>query len=86
MGEKYTREQFEADLAARQEREAKEAQEAREKTEKESAKKAWLADGGNAGDFEKEWPTLRDQARRDRVLNADKRAREAMRLHGPSRI
>jgi hypothetical protein len=39
MGEKYTREQFEADLAARQERETKEAQEARERTEKASAKR-----------------------------------------------
>jgi hypothetical protein len=86
MGEKYTRGQYEADLAARQEREAREAQEARERTEKESAKKAWLVDGGNARDFEKAWPELRDEGRRRRVMDADKHAREQMRIHGPSRI
>ena len=54
--------------------------------ERESARKAWISDGGNAADFEREWPKLRNQGRRQRVIDADRRAREAMRLHGPSRI
>ena len=86
MGEKYTREQYEADLAARQEREAREAQEARERTEKTSAKKAWLADGGREADFEKEWPKLRDEGRRRRVMDSDRRARETQRSSGVSAI
>jgi hypothetical protein len=66
---------------------AKKEEEAnRERTEKDSARRAWLADGGNAGDFEKAWPSLRDEGRRRRVVDADRRAREEMRLHGPSKI
>ena len=38
-----------------------------------------MADGGREGDFEREWPRLRDEGRRGRVVDADKRAREAQR-------
>jgi hypothetical protein len=86
MGEKYSREQYEADLAARQEREAREEQGRRERTEKESARRVWLADGGREADFEKEWPRLRNQARRQRVIDADQKAREAHRAAGISQI
>jgi len=86
MGEKYTREQYEADLAARQEREAREAQAHREGTKRESLRRAWIADGGSEADFEREWPSLRDQARRQRVMSADQKARETMQASGVSRI
>lgn len=86
MGEKYSREQYEADLAARQEREAREEQGRRERTEKESARRVWLADGGREADFKKEWPRLRNQARRQRVIDADQKAREAHRAAGISQI
>jgi hypothetical protein len=58
----------------------------RESLEKVSAFRAWVADGGRAEDFEKEWPKLRDEGRRRRVVDADKRARETMRQSGVSRI
>jgi hypothetical protein len=86
MAGRYTLEQFEADKQAREEREAKEDQERRERTEKESARRAWLADGGRAEDFEKEWPKLRDEGRRRRVVDADCRARDEYRARGVSRI
>jgi hypothetical protein len=55
---------------------AKKEEEAnRERTAKESARRAWLADGGSGGDFEKAWPELRDEGRRRRVMDADKHAR-----------
>ena len=67
-------------------REAREEEERREKTEKGSAKRARLREGGNARDFGREWPTLRDEMRPQRVVEADRRAREEMRLSGVSRI
>jgi hypothetical protein len=54
--------------------------------EKESARRAWLADGGRGADFEKEWPELRDEGRRQRVMSADRHARETMQASGVSRI
>jgi hypothetical protein len=82
---KYTREDFERDLAARQEREAKEKRERQERME-EGARRIWVRDGGSEEAFEKAWPQLRDEARRRRVADADKRAREEMRSSGVSRI
>ncbi len=86
MGERYTLEQFEAEKQAREEREAKQKEERQEKAEKESARRAWILDGGNARDFERQWPALRDEARRKRVMNADQRAREGQRSAGVSKI
>ena len=86
MGEKYTREQYEADLAARQEREAREAQEARERMEKATLKREWLADGGSEAAFEKAYPDLRDEARRKRVVDADRQARAMMQASNVSQI
>ena len=70
MGEKYTKEQ--------DEKAAKEAEELREMMEKESARRAWMPDGGREADFEKAWPAMRDEGRRQRVMDADRRAREEM--------
>ena len=86
MGERYTLEQFEADKQAREEREAKQKEERQEKAEREAARRAWIRDGGNPRDFERQWPELRDEARKQRVMSADARAREGMRASGVSRI
>jgi hypothetical protein len=70
--QKYTLEQFEA---YRKEQDAKSAieEERQERTEKQAASRAWVADGGNARDFERAWPRHRDEARRRRVMEADSR-------------
>jgi len=86
MAGKYTLEQFEADREAREEREAKQQEERQERTEKEGARRAWLRDGGGARDFERAWPGLRDEARKQRIMNADKRARASQRAQGISKI
>jgi hypothetical protein len=84
--ERYTLEDYEAYRKEQDEKAAKAEEERLARTEKETARRAWLADGGNARDFEREWPKLRDEGRRQRVIDADRAAREQMRLHGPSRI
>jgi hypothetical protein len=83
---KYTKAMYEQFRKEQDQKAAKEAEERRERTETESARRAWLADGGREADFEKAWPKLRDEGRRQRVMDADRRAREEMRAHGPSRI
>jgi hypothetical protein len=85
MGQ-YTKEMHEAYRKEQDEKAAKEGEERRERTEKQSARRAWLADGGKEADFEKAWPSLRDEGRRRRVVDADRRAREAMRNGTTSRI
>jgi len=86
MSEKYTKEMHEAYRKEQDEKAAKEAEERQERAEKESARRAWLADGGSEADFEREWPKLRDEGRRRRVMDADRRAREEMRMGTTSRI
>jgi hypothetical protein len=86
MSGKYTIDMYEQFREEQDEKAAKQEEERRERTEKESARRAWLADGGAAADFERAWPELRDEGRRRRVMDADKHAREMMRAHGPSRI
>ena len=83
---RYTLEDHEAYRKEQDEKAAKEEEARREKMEKEAGRRAWLADGGSEADFEKVWPKLRDEGRRQRVLDADKHAREMQRAHGPSRI
>jgi hypothetical protein len=84
--ERYTLEDFEAYRKEQDEKAAKEEEAHNARMEKECARRAWLADGGTEADFEKAWPKLRDEGRRRRVVDADRRAREEMRAHGPSRI
>jgi len=58
-----------------------------ERMEKESARRAWIADGGAGADFfEREWPKLRDEGQRRRVVDAARRARETMQASGVSSI
>jgi hypothetical protein len=85
MGE-YTREMHEQFRKAQDEKAARVEAERRERSEKEGARRQWLADGGSAGDFEREWPSLRNQARRQRVIDADRRARDTMQSSGVSAI
>ena len=85
MGQ-YTKEMFERDLKARREQEAKQEEECRERQERESLLRAWKADGGSEADFEREWPKLREEGRRRRVVDADRRARETMQASGVSSI
>jgi hypothetical protein len=84
--ERYTLEDHEAYRREQDEKAKKEEEANREKTERESARRAWIADGGREADFEKEWPKLRDEGRRERVLHADQKARETMQASGVSRI
>jgi hypothetical protein len=84
--ERYTLEDYEAYRKEQDEKAAKAEEERLARTEKETARRAWLADGGNAGDFEREWPKLRDEGRRRRVIDADRRARELQRNGTNSRI
>ena len=88
MGQ-YTKEMHEAYRKEQDEKTAKEAQERdhrRQRMERANARRAWLADRGSQADFEKAWPSLRDEGRRRRVMDADRRAREAMQASGVSRI
>ena len=84
--ERYTLEEHEAYRKEQDEKAAKEEEARRERMEKEAARQAWVRDGGAEADFQREWPKLRDEGRRRRVVDADKHAREKMRAHGPSRI
>jgi len=74
MHETYRKEQDEKAAKEAQERDHR-----RQRMERANARRAWLADGGSEADFEKAWPSLRDEGRRRRVMDADRRAREAMR-------
>jgi hypothetical protein len=86
MSERYTKEMYEEYRSKQDEAEAKKQEEQRERVEKESARQAWIRDGGRSEDFEREWPKIRDEARRQRVADADKRARETMRASRVSSI
>ncbi len=86
MSKPYTLEEFEAYRQAREERETREREERQEKTARDSARRAWIRDGGSERDFERQWPSLRDEARKRRIMDADQRARESQRSAGVSRI
>jgi hypothetical protein len=86
MGERYTKAMAEEYRRQQDEKAAKEAEERQEKTAKESARRLWLRDGGSARDFERQWPELRDEARKRRIMDADQRARASQRGSGISRI
>jgi hypothetical protein len=58
--------------------EVREEQERRAKMGKANAKRAWIADGGSEANFETLWPEMRDEARRERIISAKRRARESM--------
>jgi hypothetical protein len=86
MSEKYTLDQHQEYRRREDERAAREAQERREDVEKANAHAAWVRDGGRPADFEREWPKLRDELRRRRLVDADERARAAHRSTGVSGI
>jgi hypothetical protein len=82
----YTKEMHEAYRKEQDEKAKKEEEANRERMERELLLRAWKADGGSEADFRREWPRLRDEARRQRVLDADRRAREEMRNGTTSKI
>jgi hypothetical protein len=84
--QRYTLEDHEAYRKEQDEKAAKEEEARNARMEKESARRAWLADGGSDRDFEKAWPKLRDEGRRRRVVDASRRAREEQQASGVSRI
>ncbi len=86
MTGKYTREMFEEYRRQQDEKAAKEAEERHETAERESARRAWIRDGGNERDFKRQWPEMRDEARRRRIMDADRRARASQRGSGISKI
>jgi hypothetical protein len=86
MSGTYTKEMHEAYRKEQDEKAKKEEEANRERMEKESARRAWIRDGGSEADFEEEWPKLRDEGRRQRVMSADQKARETMQASGVSRI
>jgi hypothetical protein len=83
---KYTQEMHEEYRRKEDEKAARREQEQREAMEKETARQAWLRDGGSEYDFQREWPRLRDEGRRRRIMDADHNAREAMRESNVSTI
>ena len=83
---KYTKAMYEQFRKEQDDKAAKAEQERREHVEKESARQAWIRDGGAEADFQREWSRLRDEGRRQRVLAADKHAREQMRSSAVSAI
>ncbi len=74
-----TKEGWDEHIRKNREKKAKEERDRKERVEKDTARRGWVADGGNAADFEKAWPKLRDEARGERVLEAARRAREEQR-------
>jgi hypothetical protein len=90
MGKDYTKEMHEAYRKEQDEKAKKEEEASRERAEKESARREWISDGGTEADFERDWPRIRDEGRKwrvvDAVVDADQRARKAHRAIGISRI
>ncbi|MCD6053080.1 MAG: hypothetical protein K0Q96_272 [Rubrobacteraceae bacterium] len=86
MSGTYTKEMHEAYRKEQDEKAEKEKEARTARMEKETARKAWIRDGGSEEDFKKVWPKLRDEGRRLRVMDADRRARETMQASGVSRI
>lgn len=73
------REKQERAEAARRARLEEEARAEREEREKRAAFRSWTAQGGAPQDFEAEWPAMRAEATRRRVLEADAAARASQR-------
>jgi hypothetical protein len=86
MTERYSREDHEEYRRQQDAEAAREERERREGVEKGNAQAAWVRDGGRPADFEREWPKLRDELRRRRLVDADERARAAHQSLGVSEI
>jgi hypothetical protein len=53
---------------------------------KDSARLAWLDAGGTGEEFEREWPGMRTEMLKRRIVDAEGRARQEMYQSGVSRI
>ena len=65
--------------AAQQAKAEAEAKARAERTERNAALAAWRAAGGDDASFDREWPQLRDEARRQKVLAQTGQAEAAAR-------
>jgi hypothetical protein len=86
MSGTYSKEMHQQFRKEQDEKAAKKQEARNARMEKETMRKAWIRDGGSQTDFERAWPGLRDAARKQRVMDADRRAREEMRNGTTSRI
>lgn len=75
--EKPTKEQLHEEARKRQEVARAEQEHQEKQLEKDAAKQAWLADGGEAAEFEQHWPEMRRRIREERVRAAGDAARDA---------
>jgi hypothetical protein len=90
------RERREAEAAEeerrKEERDAKLRRSQEEKAELEerlargSAKRRWLSNGGTEAPFDRAWPSMWEEMLKERTVDADRRAREAMARSSVSRI
>jgi hypothetical protein len=65
---RYNREDYEGYTKSIVREGRQEVEEHQERTQSQSLRRAWLADGGSEADFEKAWPVLRNEGRRQRVV------------------
>ena len=86
MSPKYTREMHEEYRREQVEKAAKEERERRERLEEDIARRAYMAEGGTEEEFEKAWPQMREEGRRQRAMSREREAREGQRARGLSRI
>jgi hypothetical protein len=85
---KYRAEKEAEERTKQQERERLFAgvRESREREMKDSARLAWLDAGGTGEEFEREWPGMRTEMLKRRIVDAEGRARQEMYQSGVSRI
>lgn len=73
--EQPSKEQLQKEAAEHREAQRKKDKERLEESEKETAKHAWMADGGTAEEFERSWPEMKRQSHMERAREADNAAR-----------
>jgi hypothetical protein len=76
----------EAERNAKLRRDQKERSQAEEERAKRVMFNTWIAQGGDPGEFEAAWPSMRLEQLRQRTLEADSAARESQRRQALSRF
>lgn len=74
--EKQSKEELQEEARKRAEAERERKEEARKQLEKDTAKHAWLADGGDEEGFERHWPEMERKRHARNVEEAADVARE----------
>jgi hypothetical protein len=81
MTEHYSRAQFEADKAKREEEARKEQEQLHARVRKDNQRRLWVSEGGTSASFDAAWPRIKaamEAARQERVLGREEQARQAM--------